>query len=159
VAWRFFTAGGVAKTGEYVELATPSNDYKVLGLHQLTSTTATTGTHTTMQDEGLTKSIVYGPSRVLRVSIQVHPYANPAQRIYFRLVRGSTGLIRFTTPTFVNAGRYESFFWSYVFNGPATAATETFKVQFAAIDANSAVESFGDATSPRVLLVEDLGPQ
>ena len=26
MAWRFFTAGGVAKTGEYVELATPSGN-------------------------------------------------------------------------------------------------------------------------------------
>ncbi len=137
----------------------PTN-YKVLGFHQLTSDTATTSTHTTFQAEGLTKSIVYGPARILRVSIQVHAFANGgAQRMTFRLISGSTNLIDLETPTAVNATLREAYFWSYVFNGPATAATETFLVHFKASTANTAVSSLGSAGQPRVLLIEDLGPQ
>ena len=136
----------------------PTN-YKVLGLHQLTYTQTTAATHTTFQDEGLSKSVDYGPSRILRVSIQVHAQANGgANSLYFKIMRGSTDLIRLLIPDPPTTLEYSTY-WSYVFNGPVAAGTEIFKVQFAAVSANTQVATIASAVLPRVLLIEDLGPQ
>ena len=136
----------------------PSN-YKVLGLHVLTSSTSTATTHTNYQAEGLTKSIIYGGNRILRVSAQFHCYASGgAQRMRFKFIRGSTDLIVFATAS-ISSTDIASVFLSHVFLGPTSGATETFTVQFSAADANTLVQSHGDAASPRYLLVEDLGPQ
>ena len=154
MAWNFYNSSGVAKTGEH-----SGSGHRVLGLHQLTASQSTVSTHTTLQDEGLTRSIVYGPSRILRVSLQTNALADGgSQPIGFRLIRGSTTLIDFRTSA-VDTSSQEAYFWSYTFNGPSTAATETFKVQLAASSANTRVTSYATSSLPRVLLVEDLGPQ
>ena len=137
----------------------PSN-YKVLGLHQLTSDTATASTHTTFQAEGLTKSITYGGNRILRMSVQVHPYAGGGdQRLVYRFMRGSTPLSEFVTTAIAGASLVHSYFWCYTFAGPSSGATETFGVQFRAASANTQVQSASSSIVPRVLLIEDLGPQ
>lgn len=136
----------------------PSN-YKLLGKHELTSTFTTAATHTTAQDEGLTVSISYLPSRVLRVTFTGHPYAGGgAQGISLRFVRGSTTFGFFQTEA-LSAATPLSRSFTKVFNGPATGATETFKVQMMALTANTAVNSYADANFTRQLIVEDLGPQ
>ena len=136
----------------------PSN-YKVLGLHELQTTFTTSATHTTIQDEGLTQSIVYGPSRILRVTFTGHPYASGgAQGISLRFVRGATVFAFFQTEA-LPPGDAVSRTFVKVFNGPATGATETFKVQIGALTSNTAVNSYADASFTRQLIVEDLGPQ
>ena len=136
----------------------PSN-YKVLGKHELTSNFATAATHTTAQDEGLTVSISYLPSRVLRVTFTGHPYANGgAQGISLRFVRGATTFGFFQTEPLSATTPFSRSF-TKVFNGPATGATETFKVQMMALTSNTQVSSYADANFTRQLIVEDLGPQ
>jgi len=46
---------------------------------------------------------------------------------------------------------------SIVFQGPASAATETFKIQIRASTNNTRVDEFASAAAPRALLIEDLG--
>ena len=136
----------------------PSN-YKMLGRHDLTSTFTTSATHTTFQDEGLTLSVSYQGGRILRVSLNVHAYAGGGtQTVNYQVLRTSTSVLQAITPNLFVASA-TSFCYSRVFNGPATAATETFKVQIKAGTANASVSSYGDANFVRHLVVEDLGPQ
>lgn len=133
----------------------------LLGLHTLTSGFTTTGTHTTYQDEGLTSSVTYAASRILRVSYQASIYpSGGSNRVVVRLMRGSTQLKEFFLPPEA-ASTTEAFdvFFSITFNGPASGATETFKAQMKAGIGNTAVSAYADANRPRVLTIEDLGSQ
>lgn len=131
----------------------------VLGLHNLTASFNTVATHTTFQDEGLTLSIAYRASRVLRVTWNGHLQASGgAQGIKLSFVRGATTIGNVQSES-VSAATPVSRTFSKTFNGPATAATETFKIQIGALTANTAVTSYGDANFTRQLVVEDLGPQ
>lgn len=137
-----------------------AHTYNRLGLATLTTAFATSATHTNYQDEGLSVSATYSSSRVLRVTFATTGYASGgAQRIYFKVVRGSTDVTQWLTPTVVNSILPESFTWSHTFNGPVNGATETFKMQVKAASANTAVQSYATSTQPRTLVVEDLGPQ
>jgi hypothetical protein len=132
----------------------------VLGFQSLQTSYPTTGTHTTYQDEGLSFSATYRASRILRVSWNGGLFAGGgAQRIKIKALRGATSLFEFSTPTIVNNLLTEAYGFSYVFAGPSTAGTETFKMQVAAVTANTSVQSSGTAAQPRTLLLEDLGPQ
>jgi len=136
-----------------------SPPYKVLGRHALTTTFATAATHTTFQDEGLTLSISYQGARILRVSLNVHPYASGgSQGVAYQVLRTSTSVLQAQIAS-LPSGDATAFSFNRVFNGPATAGTETFKVQMKAYTANTAVASYGDANYVRHLVVEDLGPQ
>ena len=136
----------------------PSN-YKLLGKHELTSTFLTAATHSVAQDEGLSVSISYLASRVLRVTFTGHLWANGgSQGISLRFVRGATTFGFFQTES-LSAVTPLSCSFTKVFNGPATGATETFKVQIAALTANTQVSSYADGNFTRQLIVEDLGPQ
>jgi len=138
-----------------------ANEYTVLGVHTLTTAFTTSATHTTYQDEGLTLSITYLPSRILRVSFNLNPIPSGAlQAMAFQVLRGATSTREFfINPVALTASAVTYVGLSHTFNGPATGATETFKLQIKAADANTAVQSFGGATVPRQLIVEDLGPQ
>ena len=130
-----------------------------LGFHSLTTAYATTATHTTFQDEGLTITASYRANRILRLSWNSSLFT-PAgsQRVKIRLLRGSTTIFDWVSPTAINTIVNESYGFSVPFLGPATAASETFKVQIAAFAA-TAVQSYATASAPRTLLLEDLGPQ
>ena len=130
-----------------------------LGLHSLTTAYVTTATHTTFQDEGLTVTASYRANRILRMSWNGSLYA-PAgsQRVKLRLLRGSTTVYDWISPTAINTITNEGYFVSVPFLGPATAASEVFKIQIATYSA-TAVQSYATASAPRTLLLEDLGPQ
>ena len=137
----------------------PSN-YKLLGRHELTTAFTTSSTHTTFQDEGLTLSVSYQGGRVLRVSLNVHAVATGGtQGIAYQVLRTATSVMQSQIGFALPAASATSFSFNRVFNGPATAATETFKVQIKALTANTSVSSYGDASYVRHLVVEDLGPQ
>jgi hypothetical protein len=134
--------------------------YARLGFASLATAFATSSTHTNYQDEGLSASVSYGASRVLRVNFSTMAYANGgAQRLYFKIVRGSTDITEWLTPTVVNTILSESYSWTHTFNGPVNGTTETFKVQVKAASANTQVQSFGTAGAPRTFTIEDLGAQ
>ena len=140
-------------------LVTRADRYRVLGFHSLSTNFVTSATHTTFQDEGLTSSVTYQGNRYLRVSWNGGVFAGGgAQRVTIKLLRGSTTLFTWVSPTNVNALVTEAYGFACVFAGPATGATETFKLQIAALTANTSVQSSGSG-SPRTLLIEDLGPQ
>ena len=131
-----------------------------LGLHSLTTAYATTATHTTLQDEGLTLTVNYRANRILRMTWNGSFYA-PAgsQRVKLRMLRGSTTIFDWISPTAINTITNEGFTISVPFLGPATASSETFKIQIAANTSATAVQSYATASAPRTLLLEDLGPQ
>ena len=138
-----------------------ANEYTVLGVHTLTTAFITSATHTTYQDEGLTLSVTYLPSRILRVSVNLNPIPSGAlQSMGFQVLRSATSLREFLIHSAaLSAAAITNGVFSHTFNGPATGATETFKLQVKAIDANTSVQSFGSAAYPRQLIVEDLGSQ
>jgi len=133
--------------------------YRVLGSHALSTIFNTSSTHTTFQDEGLTKTVTYAANRILRISFIGHPHApGGAQTINIRFVRGaSTVLASFQLPV-ANVLNVESTTFTKICFTSA-GATEAFKVQICAQTSNTAVTSYGDANYARVLLIEDLGPQ
>ena len=138
-----------------------SPDYKVLGRQTLTTQFSTSATHTTYQDEGLSISVSYGPSRILAVSWQAFVYTpGGANSIFAQILRTSTAIVTYRYFAHsLNSGDTTMFLNRFVFSGPATGSTETFKVQIKANTNNTQVSSYADALQPRYLLVEDLGPQ
>ena len=152
-----FTAGQIFT-------ATEANAFGrgVLGYESLTTSFATSATHTTFQDEGLDASISYGANRILKVTLSVRPYPNGGlQAIYYRVLRGSTEVAKWIVESVVlSASTAGHFMLEQVFTGPAAAGTETFKVQIAAATANTQVTSYGNTLGvdgPRQFWVEDLG--
>lgn len=153
-----FTAGAILTASQMNRLP-----WGILGYEQLTTSFGTSATHTTFQDEGLDASCSYGANRMLRVTLSVRPYPNGGlQAIYYRVLRGSTEVAKWVVETAVlSAGTAGAFTLTQTFAGPATAATETFKVQIAAATANTQVSSYGNTVAidgPRQFWVEDLGP-
>jgi len=142
----------------------PTNQpWGVLGSHTLETSFYTSSPHTTLQDEGLSVSVSYGPSRKLRATLLIRPYANGgANYMNFKLLRGSTAVCTwgFGLPD-ISADSAPHKTISYIFTGPSTAGTETFKVQIAAAPNNTQVCSYGQPTTsdgPRQLVIEDIGP-
>ena len=129
-----------------------------LGIHTLTSSFTTTGTHTTFQDEGLTKSITYLADRLLKVTLKVNP--NPSggapQIVRYQLLRGAT-VIGMWQHRAEATGVTSKTFTAFV-ETPSSGSTETFKVQVCAAVGNTAVQSYGDGSFVRQLVVEDIGP-
>ena len=122
---------------------------------------ATSATHTTFQDVGISASVSYAANRILQVTyLTAGVPAGGIQGIIWKLVRGSTDVRTFesTSGQYPNTSNIQHFTFVSTFQGPATAGTETFKIQVKANSANTNVVDFGAAAYPRVLLVEDLGP-
>jgi hypothetical protein len=135
----------------------PSN-YKLLGRHELTTST-TNSNNAIAVDDGLTLSIAYLPSRILRVTLSMHFLADGgSQAVILELLRGATSLGYFETNS-ISTTVVESKTFSRTILGPATGATETFKVKFAPASAATQVTSYASANLPKQLTVEDLGPQ
>lgn len=120
----------------------------------------TTGTHTTFQDvTGLTCSVTYTGSRVLRATIEIGPVeSGGANNIIFRLLRGSTTVADWEYPTEALSSSYAlSQSKTVTFDGPVAGATETFKVQMRGTS-NTEVRNFASSTYPSRLVVQDIGP-
>ena len=142
-------------------LVTRAQKYQVLGRVTATNSSLTASTHTTMQDptNQLSVSATYQGNRILRVTINNNPVANGGtQGLLFAMLRGTTTIVGFQLDT-MSATLPDSRMFTYTFSGPATGATETFKLQMAARTLNTQVQDFGSATYIRSLTVEDLGPQ
>lgn len=142
-------------------LVTRAQKYQVLGRVTGTNSSVTSGTHTTMQDptNQLSVSVTYQGNRILRVTVGCGPLASGgAQGLLYAVLRSSTTIVGFAVDASL-ATLHDSRTFTYTFSGPATGATETFKLQMAARTANTAVTDFGSATYIRSLVVEDLGPQ
>ena len=149
-----FTAGNVLTAAQMNRLP-----WGVLARTQITSTFTSSATHTTFQDvTSYSTSCTFGPNRVLRVSMQVNPYVpGGANSIQFKMIRGSTDLNIFDVNTkLLDTGAASSFVLSTTILGPATGATETFKVQMRGTS-NLQVANFASASTIGLLMIEDLG--
>ena len=129
----------------------------VLGLHKLTSTTATTGTHTTAQANSLTTTFTAVSNRQYKLTMVSHPYASGGANNYqcYIYVNGTNAAASqymvlntsFAT-TVITTGYYTT----------TSSASMTVAGYHNAFGANSAVTDAGGATLIRVLMVEDIGP-
>jgi hypothetical protein len=135
----------------------PSN-YKLLGRHELTTSTNNSNSSISV-DDGLTLSIAYLPSRILRVTLSMHFLAGGgSQAVLIELLRGATSLGYFQTDQ-LSTTVVSSTTYSRTILGPATGATETFKVMIVPATAATQITSYASANTPKQLTVEDLGPQ
>jgi sugar lactone lactonase YvrE len=160
ITWEQFLPGGYptphAASHEPGGADEPASS--ILGIHTLTTSFTTTGTHTTMQDEGLTIPVTYLANRRLKITLKVNP--NPSggapNIVRYQVLRNATtvGMWQIRQE---NIGVISQTFVAYV-DGPATGATETFKVQMLATPNNTAVQSYADGSFTRQLIIEDVGP-
>jgi hypothetical protein len=139
-------------------IATPRG---VLGKQTLTTSFATSATHTTMQDTGQTLSITYEANRILRLTCQGHYYPNGGlQSIDIEFAWGATptaiGRAAMNAVALETTGAQTFTTVMYVAPG-ATAGTANFKVRMRAASANTQVTQYADATLPRFFIVEDIG--
>jgi hypothetical protein len=127
----------------------------VLGFFTTSTNFATSGTHTTFQDDGLTVSATYEGNRRLRVLITWTLYVpGGANSITFKVLRGSTEIVQGSVDSVSLAvGGGNLFSFAFDFAGPATGATETFKTQIRG-SSNTQVATFAYKT----ITVEDVGP-
>ena len=130
----------------------------VLGKAKLNTAFGTSATHTTLQDTGLSASVTYDNSRIIKVSCGSQYYPNAGlQSMVVGLLRGATIISQhFLASASLDAG-VSNHFWVESYFTTTSATTETFKVQIAGATANTQVTQFGDATYARFLIVEDIG--
>ena len=133
----------------------------ILGYSSLTTQFNTAATHTTYQDTGSSASISYAANRMIAIYYSTHGIPiGGVQGINYKLMRGSTVIKYFETPStfYPNTANAVTFTLSALIVGPATAGTETFKMQVAAASNNTQVIDYGSANLPRYFWVVDLGP-
>jgi hypothetical protein len=135
--------------------------FGVLGYTQSTSLYSTVAPNTTYQDVGMSASVTYLGNRLLEMtySTQVIPNGG-VQGVVFKFLRGSTAIKEFeiTSSVFPNTSNAFYLNMSAIFAGPATGATETFKVQIKTAAANTTVLDYGAGSLTRDLVIKDLGP-
>lgn len=139
--------------------ATATLPLGALGTHTLTTVFTTTGTHTTLQDEGLTLTINDTAGRRLRFTFVVQPYApGGANSIVLTLLRNGVKVRDYVLPsTAVSTTDAHAMTLSHVETIAATFANSVYKLQIAASPTNTSVSSFGSATLPRQFIIEDIG--
>jgi hypothetical protein len=137
--------------------------YSRLALATFTNASLTSSTHTTFQDGSnpANVSVTYGASRVLKLTYSSSPYvAGGANNFFMQILRGSTVIVESAWPTeAMSVATSHRQTINHTFNGPINGATETFKVQIKGNPNNTSVSDYGDSTTIRSLLIEDLGPQ
>jgi hypothetical protein len=106
-------------------------------------------------------SVTYGANRTLRASFQGNPYSlGGIQAVAYRIVRGSSPTVvrQFNiTAEAMAAGISYAQSHSAVFT-TSSAATETFKVQFAGLSSATQITNYCDSSQPGIIVVEDIGP-
>jgi hypothetical protein len=129
-----------------------------VGLQTLTTAFATTATHTTFQDNGMTLTITEVSGRQYKITARVNPYPSGGlQGIKMQIVRGSTALARSDfSPNVLDTGISFPTVITYVYTSAASGSA-TYKMQIGALTANTEVQDFGNTTYPRQFFIEDIG--
>ena len=132
----------------------------VQGVHSLTSAYATTGTHTTLQDEGLTLTLAEVVRRRWKFSLILNPYVpGGANAVNYKLLRDGVVMREWTLPVeAMSTSSSHGITLTHTEAIAASAAASVFKVQIRATPTNTSVTSFADAATMRQLVVEDIGP-
>lgn len=137
----------------------PASDAFVVGVHTLTTAFVTVATHTNAQDEGLTITADEVADCRLRFTLAVNPYASGGvQDIVYTLLRNGVVIRSWTIPGLsLSASNAHSLTLTHIIDPTVDEAAVIYKVQLKAVASNTAVNSYGDATYQRQLLVENLG--
>jgi hypothetical protein len=118
----------------------------------------TTGTHTTAQDSGMSVTVTEPANRRWKITVAANPYAVAPAAILLTLVRAGVTVHEWAVPAAAvdNATSHGSTFVRFV---PSTAGGIgiVYKLQLRSAAA-SAVIDYGSAITPRLLLIEDVGP-
>lgn len=132
--------------------------FGLCGLQTLTTPFGTSATHTTFQDTGATLTITEISGRRYKITMLSNPYPNGGlQGVKFKLLRGATGLREnHYSSTVMDAGVALGVVIQFVYTSVASGSA-TYKMQMAALTANTQVTDYGDATFLRQFMIEDLG--
>lgn len=116
----------------------------------------TVATHTNYQDTGLTLTFTPLAGRRYRFTLMVNPYApGGAQDVEYQLLAGA-GVLR---AWFVGQ-RSTGFPYAVTLQHtylPGAIGSTVFKIQFRAVNNNTQVSDYADATTPKQFYIEDIG--
>jgi hypothetical protein len=131
----------------------------LLAKDKKTNTSVTSGTHTTLQDgtNTLTVTATTVTNRVYRMTTVHNPYATGGANGFqgSHVVGGGTQaqfLISSLSTVTQDTRTYVSTFTE------TSGQSRIFKAQIAAYNTNTQITDWGSATIPRILIVEDIGP-
>jgi hypothetical protein len=153
------TSPNTAFTTQVLTSAQMNNlPFGVCGLQTLTSSFATSATHTNFQDDGLTLTITEISGRRYKITALENPYPNAGlQGTQFALVRGASTLRQWTySPAIMDTGVAYPAVMEYVYTSVGSGSA-TYKMKFAATTANTTVTTYGDGSFPRQFFIEDIG--
>ena len=130
----------------------------VAGVQTLTSSFATSATHTTFQANGMSLTITEVAGRAYRVTAYSNLYPNGGlQGVSLALYRGATQ---------IKQGNYSSVVmdttnslpvvFTYTYTSVASGSA-IYSIKIAGQTANTQVTDYGDATFPRQFVIEDIG--
>jgi hypothetical protein len=148
-----FSSGAVL-TAEQVN----SLPFGLCGLQTLTTAFGTAAAHTTYQDTGATLTITEISGRRYKITMLANPYPNGGlQGVRFKLLRAGVGLREnHYSSTVMDTGVALAVVIQFVYTS-VSSGSATYKMQMAALSANTQVSDFGDASFPRQFMIEDLG--
>ena len=124
-----------------------------------TTTCVTSGTHTTPQDGSavLTATATTVTNRLYKITTMQNPYASGGANGFQGLhLVGAAETARFWIPalsTVTQDSRTYTSLWT-----ETSGQSRVFKAQISAYVTNTAITDWGNATIPRVIVVEDIGP-
>lgn len=130
-----------------------------LGVHSLNTAFGTASTHTTFQDEGLTKTVAIVSGRRYKLIAIVNLYApGGANSVQLQVMQDGVALRLWNIPTeAISTTGAHSITFQHTFLAGASAGAAVIKLQLRAGTANTQVSSHGDATQFRQLIIEDFG--
>ena len=148
-----FSSGAV-----YTAEQANSFPFGLCGLQTLTTPFGTSATHTTFQDTGATLTITEISGRRYKITMLSNPYPNGGlQGVKFNLLREATGLREnHYSSTVMDTGVALPVVIQFVYTSVASGSA-TYKMQMAALTANTQVTDFADPSFPRQFMIEDLG--
>jgi len=128
------------------------------GVQTLTTAFDTSATHTSYQDTGMTLTITEVSGRRYRITAKVNPYPSGGlQGVSFKLIRTASALTQADfSPNVMDTGVSFPTNITFVYTSVASGSA-TYKMQIAAMTANTAVTDFGAAAYPRQFTIEDIG--
>ena|GEM_PF-4030670 len=130
-----------------------------LGVHSLTTAFNTSATHTAYQDEGLTLTINDVAGRRYKFTIAVNPYCpGGIQTIVYQLLRDGVQVRDwYCTAESMATAFAQGTTLTCTTLLSASASSVVYKVRIKATTANTQVSSYGDASTIRQFIIEDVG--
>lgn len=134
----------------------------LIASHTLQTAFSTTGTHTVLQDEGLTVTINEIAGRKYEFVMSLNPYApggvGGGVNVQYRILRNGVSQHVYDLPNQALSGNTgHAVTYTHIVPSAVGGAGVVWKIQLAATGANIQVSSYGDASYPRSLYVKDLG--